>query len=134
MSHNLKEPSQRQLRVGEEIRHALSSIFLRGDTYHPENFSVLAPIVSEVRVSPDMHNATVYISDMASRVSMDDVVSGLNSIAGNLRSQVARKIYLKRTPALHFKQDQSFDRAAKVETLLNQPEVKRDISNEVPDE
>ena len=112
-----KEPSQRQLKVGEELRHALSELFMRGDFYDPETRLTLDITISEVRVSPDMRNATVFFIPLGGKDSdrMEDV---LNPISGAIRTMMGKKVHMKRLPALHFKLDESFDNAANINSII----------------
>lgn len=123
-----RAPSQRQLKVGELIRHALSDIFLRGDFYVKgmENLSVT---VSEVRVSPDLRNATVFFMPLAGK-DKEKVVQQMNDAAPYLRSEVTRRIDLRFSPALFFKLDESYETALKMELLLNSPKVAKDLKSD----
>lgn len=123
--HGGKGPSQRQLKVGELIRHALSDIFLRGDFYGPDRES-LSVTVSEVRVSPDLRNATVYFMPLAGK-DKEKTTQQLNDLAGVLRSEVTRRVELRFSPALYFKLDESYENALKMEMLLNSPRVAKDL-------
>ena len=113
-----KAPSQRQLRVGEEIRHQLSLALMRGDIYVPELDGV-SITVSEVSVSPDMSNARAYVTPLGG-VDADFIVSVLNVIALDLQTWVASKVHLRRMPRLKFMADTSFDNAQKMSELINQ--------------
>lgn len=127
-----KQPAgQRQLRVGEEIRHALSSIFLRGELYEPE-LREASITVSEVKVSPDLKNATAYVMPLGGS-NREQVLSALRELAPNLRGMVGSKIHLKFTPRLSFRLDDSFDEAHRINSLLQQPEVRRDIKDPADD-
>lgn len=120
-----KAPSQRQLRVGEEIRHALSDIFRRGDCRDAEALGV-SITVSEVRISPDLKNATAYVSSLTG-AKQAELIEVLNHAAPMLRRQLGNKVVLRSLPKLFFKLDKSFDEANRIHTLLNSPEVKRDL-------
>lgn len=120
------EPSQRQLRVGEELRHALSSILARGDLRDPA-LTEASITVSEVRVSPDLKNATAFIMPLGGR-NTDDVLAALKRASAFLRGQVGREMRLKYTPALRFQADESFDEADRIEAVLRRPEVVRDLT------
>ncbi|MCH2547196.1 MAG: 30S ribosome-binding factor RbfA [Alphaproteobacteria bacterium] len=121
-------PGQRQLRVGEEIRHALSTIFLRGELHEPA-LRDASVTVSEVRISPDLKNATAYIMPLGGSNS-DEVVTALQDLAPNIRTMVGSKIHLKYTPRISFRLDNSFDEAHRINALLQQPDVIRDIEIE----
>lgn len=111
-----KAPSQRQLRVGEEIRHMLSHALMRGDIYVPELEGV-SVTVSEVSVSPDLSNARAYVTPLGG-TDMADVVAMLNVIAPVLQSYIAQKVHLRRMPRLKFMADHSFENAQKMSTLI----------------
>jgi ribosome-binding factor A len=111
-----KAPSQRQLRVGEELRHALALILSRGDLHDPELRDV--PItVTEVRSSPDLRSATVFVMPLGGGEEAM-LVEALNRAAAYLQSQLAREVSLKFTPRLSFQADASFDEARRVDALL----------------
>lgn len=120
------EPSQRQLRVGEELRHALVHVLQRGELRDPALQNV-AVTVTEVRVSPDLRNATAYVVPLAGRETAA-VVDALMRSAAYLRSQVAREVPLRFAPALAFALDTSFDHASRIHELLHRPEVERDLA------
>lgn len=130
-----KEPTQRQLRVGEELRHALAQILQRGELRDPALAGV-SVTVSEVRVSPDLKNADCFVTPLgasaqdkaAGEAREREVREALQRAAAFLRGQVAREVKLKFTPALRFKTDKSFDEAARIDALLNRPDVQRDIA------
>jgi len=122
----LREPSQRQLRVGEELRHALARILQRGELRDPA-LQGAAVTVTEVRVTPDLKNATAYIMPLAGREA-DAVIEGLGRGAGFLRGQLAREVPLRFTPGLAFALDTSFDHASRINELLHRPEVERDLT------
>jgi ribosome-binding factor A len=112
-----KEPSQRQLRVGEEIRHMLSDIFLRGD-YSVKKLDGISITVTEVDVSPDLRNATAYISPMGGKLTMQHVAGLLNTVTGDFNRQIAKKLTMKFAPRLRFSEDTRLEYAAKIEALL----------------
>jgi len=119
-----KGPSQRQLRVGEEIRHALADIFRRGEFRDPELFD-LNVTVSEVRISPDLKNATAFVMPLAGR--KPELVAALNKASAFLRTQVAHEVRLPHAPRLSFQLDTSFDYAEQIDRLLHDPHVARDV-------
>lgn len=120
-----REPSQRQLRVGEELRHALSRILQRGELRDPALQGV-AVTVTEVRISPDLKNATAYVMPLGG-ARREEVMEGLGRSAGYLRSQIAQEVPLRFTPSLAFAIDTSFDHASRINELLHRPEVERDL-------
>lgn len=111
------EKSQRQLKVGEEIRHILSTILLRETFYEPELEGV-SVTVSEVSISPDFSNARVYIVPLGGGES-GGVLAALNRIAPSLQHQLARQLTTRRTPRLKFVLDSSFDTASRLATLIH---------------
>ncbi|HWI27006.1 MAG TPA: 30S ribosome-binding factor RbfA [Stellaceae bacterium] len=121
-----REPGQRQLRIGEELRHALSRILQRGELRDPDLQDV-AVTVTEVRVSPDLKNATAYVMPLGG-ARRAEVVAALSRSAGHLRGQIAREVPLRFTPGLAFALDTSFDHASRINELLHRPEVERDLA------
>ena len=121
-------PSQRQLRVAEEIRHILARVLMRGELHDPAVAGV-SVTVSEVRISPDLKNATVFAMPLSGK-GVDDVLKGLNRSAPYLRSQVARALQLRYAPALKFIEDKSFDEAHHIEELLRSERVQRDLKSD----
>ena len=110
-----KGPSQRQLRVGEDIRHALSDMFMRGEVVDPD---LNTPItVSEVRISPDLKNATAYIMPLNGE-NREKVMEALIRNVGIIRKFVSDRIILRFAPRIAFKLDYSYDEAAKIDRLL----------------
>lgn len=118
-------PSQRQLRVAEEIRHILARLLMRGDLHDPALAGV-SVTVSEVRISPDLKNATAFAMPLSGK-GVEDVLKGLNRSAPYLRSQVAQELQLRYAPALSFIEDKSFDEAHHIDELLRSERVKRDL-------
>ncbi len=123
-----KAPSQRQLRVGEELRHALAWILERGDIRDP-GLGGVAVTVTEVRVSPDLRNATAFVMPLGGGET-EDVVAALNRAAPFLRRKIGKAVKLKYLPGLNFIADQSFDRAGRIHDLLKDPSVARDLASE----
>ena len=118
-------PSQRQLRVGEEMRHALARIFERGELHDPALHE--APLtVTEVRVAPDLKRATAYVMPLAGR-NAAEIMAGLKRGAGHLRRLVAQEVKLRVAPQIFFALDQSFDEASRIEALLRREDVVRDL-------
>jgi ribosome-binding factor A len=117
--------SQRRLRVGEELRHALSKILRDGRCRDPaiENASIT---VTEVRISPDLRNATAFVMPLAG-ANATNIVAGLKRSAGFLRGLLAREVPLRNAPNLAFALDGTFDQADRISTLLARPEVERDL-------
>ena len=123
--HKDQEPSQRQLRVGEELRHALARVLQRGELRDPALKDV-AVTVTEVRVSPDLKNATAFVMPLGGQ-HRAEVIAGLTRSAGYLRGQLAREVPLRFSPTLAFALDTSFDHASRINELLHRPEVERDL-------
>jgi ribosome-binding factor A len=121
-----REPSQRQLRVGEEMRHALAHMFERHILHHPA-LAARTVTVSEVRVSPDLKNATAFIMPLAG-AQIEEVLEALDRSAGFLRRELAKAVPLRYAPNLSFAVDNSFAHASRIQALLHRPEVERDLS------
>ena len=109
-------PSQRQLRVGESLRHALSEILMREDFFDPDLANVSITI-SEISVSPDLSNARVYTMPLGG-MNVDVILPALNRLAPMIQSLVAKKVHLRRTPRLRFLLDDSFENAARMNQLF----------------
>jgi ribosome-binding factor A len=118
-------PSQRQLRVAEEIRHVLAGLFERRDFRDPELAEALLT-VTEVRMSPDLKHATVFVARLG-RPDVDALLPVLKRAAPFLRGQVAHALRLKFAPDLSFQPDHALDYATKIDRLLHAPEVARDL-------
>jgi ribosome-binding factor A len=118
-------PSQRQLRAGELVRHALAEILREADLQDPALAGV-SVTVTEVRMSPDLRHATGFVRPLGGERS-DEVVAGLNRVSRFLRGRLGHQIALKFTPDLHFRHDDSFDAAAHMDALFDSPQVKRDL-------
>ncbi|MEM6667131.1 MAG: 30S ribosome-binding factor RbfA [Pseudomonadota bacterium] len=119
-------PSQRQLRVGELIRHALADLLARGETHDPA-LSGMVITVPEVRMSPDLKIATAYVMPLGGK-GADGVAKALARDAKFLRREIARRVTLKYQPELRFRLDTSFEVSAKVDKLLSKEEVRRDLT------
>ena len=118
-------PSQRQLRAGELIRHALASILLRGETGDPE-LERLAASVVEVQMSPDLKIATAYVRTLIAGKETA-LLEALNRNRKYIRGLVAPKLEMKFTPEIRFRVDTSLDYAGKIDEILHRPEVARDL-------
>ncbi len=129
MDKGKRAPSQRQLRVGEEIRAALARIFLYGETHHPvlDGSSIT---VSEVRISPDLKNATAFVMPLAGS-NKETVMNALAENSSRLRGLDSRHIILRTSPKITFKLDTSFEEANRINVLLNSERVKADVSKPV---
>ena len=124
------EQSSRPLRVGEAMRHALARIFEHG--LHDPALTGVALTVTEVRVSPDLKNATAYIVPLGG-VHAAEAMAGLQRAAGYLRREIAQAVKLRYAPALHFALDTSFEHASNIDALLRRPEVARDLAPARPE-
>jgi len=121
-------PSQRQLRAGELVRHALADILRQGEL-HDEALEAASVTVTEVRLSPDFKHAVCFVQPLGGRHA-DEVVAALNRHARFLRGRLGREIDMKFTPDLKFVHDLSFDEASRMDALFRQPEVRRDLESE----
>lgn len=121
-------PSQRQLRVAEVIRRALSDILARGDVHNPELGSV-SITVAEVRISPDLRQATVFVLPLGG-VNTEGVLKALTRNRQEIRRLVTAQIDLKFSPDLSFQPDRRFDQMDRTRELLGSPSVRRDIESE----
>ena len=124
--------SQRQLRVGELIRHALAEMLLRGDVHDPviEGHMITVP---EVRLSADLRLATVYVMPLGGR-DQREVIAALERNKKFLRGEIARRVNLKFAPDIRFRIDERFDEAERIEKLLRTPAVQRDLQHKEPDD
>lgn len=123
-----KAPSLRLLRVSENVRHAIATIIARGDV-HDHDLAGVSITVSEVRVSPDMRNAAVYIMPLGG-VDKEIVIKALNKAGPYIRSQLSKRVRMKYLPRLDFRLDESFDEASHIQELLSDPRVVRDVAQE----
>ena len=124
-SRDGRAASQRQLRVGEELRHLLAEILGRDELRDPA-LQGTTITVTEVRISPDLKSATVFVMPLGGQDSAERIAA-LQRAAGFLRSLIAREMTLRSVPSLRFALDTSFDHASHIEALLHRPEVERDI-------
>jgi ribosome-binding factor A len=125
---NASGPSQRALRVGELIRHALAEMLARGDVHDPvlEGHLITVP---EVRMAPDLRLATVYVMPLGGKDGAE-VVAALERNKRYLRGEVAHRVNLKFAPEIRFRLDDRFDEAERIQKLLQTPQVRRDLHNE----
>src|SRR5713101_740181 len=123
--------SQRQLRVGELVRHALAEMLARGEVHDPviEGHLITVP---EVRMSADLRLATVYVMPLGGR-DTDAVLAALERNKKFLRGEIARHVNLKFAPDIRFRIDERFDEAERIEKLLRTPAVQRDLAPNSPD-
>jgi len=118
-------PTQRQLRVAEEIRHVLAGIFGRHEFRDPDIASADVTI-SEVRLGPDLKHATVFVSRLG-RSDITALLPALRRAAPYLRTRLAHELRLRFAPDLHFQADEALDEATRINRLLHSPEVARDL-------
>jgi ribosome-binding factor A len=124
--------SQRQLRVGELVRHAMADMLTRGEVHDPviEGHLITVP---EVRMTADLRLATVYIMPLAGR-DAEKVLAALDRNKKFLRGEIAHRINLKFAPDLRFRVDERFEEAEHIDKLLRSPAVKRDLDDESDDD
>ncbi|MEJ0009980.1 MAG: 30S ribosome-binding factor RbfA [Alphaproteobacteria bacterium] len=118
-------PSQRQLRVGEELRNALAQIFALGET-HVLALDSSSITVSEVRISPDLKNATAYVMPLNGN-HKEEVMVALKEHGGHIRSLMSKRVILRHVPKLNFKLDVSYEVAGRINQLLNSERVRADV-------
>ena len=118
-------PSQRQLRVGELIRRALSEILMQG-TIHDPDLNRISVTVSEVTASPDLKIATAYVCPLGGQGG-EDLIALLAKNKSEIRRSISKKLTLKYTPDLRFRIDETFDRMDETRRLFSQENIKRDL-------
>lgn len=131
-------PSQRQLRAGELIRHALVEV-MREEEIHDEALHGVSVTVTQVRMSPDLRHAICFVEPLGAGVGaaggdVREIVKALNRHAKFLRGQLGRHIEMKFTPDLRFIHDESFDTASHMERLFDDPKVRQDLDADDGDE
>ena len=132
MPHHSRErdnpigPSQRQLRVGEMLRHAISEVLYRNEIRDPDLDGV-SVTVTQVKPSGDMRHATVFVEPLGGK-NADKIVAALNRHARYIRGEMGHRITLKFTPDLRFVEDHSFAEAQKIEDILRSEKVRRDLA------
>lgn len=129
MANNSDETqSVRLLRVGERVRHVLSEVLSRGDV-HDDVLATHMVSVTEVRMSPDLKHATVFVKPLLGG-DEEEVLAALKRNVRYLRGEVSRRVNTKYAAALKFILDESFDEGGKIDTLLRDPKIARDLSEE----
>lgn len=118
-------PSQRQLRVGELIRHALAAMLSRGEIFDPVLSSHVVTI-PEVRLSPDLRLATIYVMPLGGK-DVKEVLAALDRHKKYIRGEIAHEVNLKFAPDIRFMADETFEEADRIEQLLRSPKVARDL-------
>jgi ribosome-binding factor A len=121
-------PTQRALRAGELVRHAVAEIFARGDVHDPvlEGHLITVP---EVRMSPDLRMATIYVMPLGGK-DTKDVLAALDRNKKFLRGEIAHRVNLKFAPDIRFMLDERFDEAERIDKLLRTPAVRRDLDED----
>jgi ribosome-binding factor A len=121
-------PSQRALRAGELVRHAIAEIFSRGEVHDPvlEGHLITVP---EVRMSPDLRLATIYVMPLGGK-DTKDVLAALDRNKKYLRGEIAHRVNLKFAPDIRFLLDERFDEADRIDRLLRTPAVQRDLKSD----
>ncbi len=130
MSKEDASVGQRRLRVAEEVRHALAWILERNESRDPV-LAAVAVTVTEVRMSPDLRQATVFVMPLGGRQEAA-VIAALDRAKGFFRRRVAQSVRLKFTPDLAFRIDRSFEQADRITRILREPAVSRDLSENPP--
>ena len=120
--------SVRLLRIGEQVRHVLADLLARREVRDPVLEATIVS-VSEVRVTPDLRHATVFVHPLGGG-NADAVLAALKANARFLRGEVARKLATKYTPDLGFRLDESFAASAKIDAILRQPHIARDLTGD----
>jgi ribosome-binding factor A len=120
--------SVRLLRVGEQVRHALSAILMRGDV-HDETLASHLVSITEVRMSPDLRNATVFVKPLLGSDEAE-VLAALKKHVRYLKGEVARRVNTKYAANLKFLADESFDEGDKIDSLLRNPKIAQDLDRE----
>ena len=128
MAQQPETRSVRLLRVGEQVRHVLSEVLMRGDV-HDETLASHSVSVTEVRMSPDLRHATVFVKPLLG-ADEEAVIKALRTHTAYLQSQVARRVNTKYAAKLKFLPDESFDEGSRIDSLLRDPKVARDLGQE----
>lgn len=118
-------PSQRQLRVGELVRHALAQMLSRGEV-HDDVLAAHVVTVSEVRMSPDLRLATIYIMPLGGK-DLGPVLAALDRHRKFIRGEIAHAVNLKFAPDIRFQADETFDEARRIDEILRSPKVAQDL-------
>jgi ribosome-binding factor A len=123
-------PSQRQLRAGELVRHALVDIF-REEQINDPDLAGVSVTVTEVRMNPDLRHAMVFVEPLGGEKA-DEVVKALNKHSKFVRGHLGRLIDMRFTPDIHFRHDESFTEAARMKALFDDPRVRQDLTPDEP--
>lgn len=133
MRHNDANPdkSVRTLRVGEQVRHVLSEILQRGDV-HDETLASHMVSITEVRMSPDLRHATVFVKSLLGK-DEEAVLKALRTNTAYLQREVAHRVKMKYAARLKFLSDESFDEGSHIDALLRRDDVARDLDGDAPE-
>lgn len=123
-----EQQSVRVLKVGERVRHILSELLARGEA-HDDKLRATSISVTEVRMTPDLRNAAVYVKPLLGEDEAE-VIKALRTNTAFFQREVAKRLGLKFAPKLQFKPDESFDEASRIDALLSDPKVLRDLDDE----
>jgi ribosome-binding factor A len=123
----MKPPSQRQLRAGELIRHALMDILAREEFSDPD-LAGKSITITEVRASPDLKHATAFAAPLGGQ-DMGKTIEALNRAAGFLRGRLSKEVDMRYTPQVRFVSDDSYDEARRIDELLASPRVRKDLGH-----
>jgi len=126
--YTAEQHSVRVLKVGERVRHILSELLARQEV-HDETLSASNISVTEVRLSPDLRNAIAYVKPLLG-ADEDEVVQSLKQNTAFLQREVAKRLGLKFAPKLKFRKDETFAEADRIESLLRDPKVARDLGDD----
>lgn len=127
-SHSAKGPSQRQLRVGELVRHKLAEMLARGEIYDDVLASHVVTI-TEVRMSPDLRLATAYVMPLGGK-DTEVVIAALNRNGKFIRGEIAHAVDLRSAPEVRFREDETFDEVQRIDRLLHSERVRRDVEKD----
>jgi len=125
-------PSQRQLRVGELVRHAMTEVLARGDMPEPI-FGKAFVTIPEVRMSPDLKLATIFVT-LHDRATEKPVFAALEANRKMLRTEIAHRVNLKFAPEIRFRLDDRLEEVSKIDALLRSPQVQRDLARPAPED
>jgi ribosome-binding factor A len=128
MNEQSGERSVRTLRVGEQVRHILSEVLQRGDV-HDETLASHVVSITEVRMSPDLRHATVFVKPLLGK-DEEAVLKALRTNTAYLQREVATRVKMKYAARLKFLADESFDEGSHIDALLRKPEVARDLGDD----
>lgn len=125
-SSSRSAPGQRQLRVGERIRHILAEVLQRGELHDPVLAKASLITITSVEVGPDLKHATAYVMPLGGK-NADEIVHALNRAQGYFRSQIAPELEMRYSPKVSFRIDHSFEQADALEKVLRQERVQKDV-------